>query len=204
MAPLPVAPGHVHGLLHGQPQHLPHVSLEPQPPRAGEAPEAAVADVLQVHRRRAPHAVAVGQLGGVLADADADEADGRVGEEVPDEGRDPAGAGDVEQLQDEAAVAGAELEDGHRGRHRRPEVVAGLPLAVEADEEAPAAARGGGGRGADAAHPLVGRRGVAGDRRVDRRGAEADGAAAVDILEKKRRRSIDRSIKEVGCVMLWR
>lgn len=204
MAPLPVAPGHVHGLLHGQPQHLPHVSLEaPQPPRAGEAPEAAVADVLQVHRRRAPHAVAVGQLGGVLADADADEADGRVGEEVPDEGRTrraPATWSSCRMRQlspaqswrmaTVGATAGQRWSQGFHSQSR--------------PTRRPRRRAGGGGRGADAAHPLVGRRGVAGDRRVDRRGAEADGAAAVDILEKKRRRSIDRSIKEVGCVMLWR
>jgi hypothetical protein len=76
----------------------------------------------------------------------------------------------VEHLEDEAAGADAELEDCHLGGRRR--VVAGLPLAVEAHDDATA-----GVGGADAANPLIGDGGVAGDRGVDLGGAEADGVS---------------------------
>jgi hypothetical protein len=69
--------------------------------------------------------VVVDQLRYVLADADANETHLRVGEEAPERGRDGRR---VEQLEDEAAGGGAELEDGHLGG--RPPAADGLPLAV--------------------------------------------------------------------------
>ena len=72
VAHLPVAPSDVHRLLHVQAEHLPGVALEPQLPLAQMA-DAVLADALQVHRRRAHEAVVIGQLRGVLSDADADE-----------------------------------------------------------------------------------------------------------------------------------
>jgi len=113
--------------------------------------------------RRAGEPVVGVQLRHVLADADADEQHAGIGEEAPDGRRD---AVDVEELEDEAACTGAELEDGHLGG--RPAAVVGLPLAVEPDDE-PGATRVGGAHGAD---PLVGDRGVAGDGGVDHGGAE--------------------------------
>jgi hypothetical protein len=74
--------------------------------------------------------VVVDQLRYVLADADANETHLRVGEEAPERGRDGRR---VEQLEDEAAGGGAELEDGHLGG--RPPAADGLPLAVQAHDQ---------------------------------------------------------------------
>jgi hypothetical protein len=158
---VPRAHGHVHRL--GDPavaeEALRH-ELDGGVPHPGERAE--VAAVLDVE------AVVVPQHPAVVGGAVPDEDDARVGEEAVERGGDGLGV-DLGEVEDEAAVADAELQGGGR---RRPLAVAaatdGGPLDAEADDEAagaeegvvepaggvdPAArvARVGGGEGGDAA-----------------------------------------------------
>lgn len=127
--PVPVAHRHPFGLPHLQAHHLrrepgePRV-LEPSLPHLirGEGAEVDGIGDLQV--------LLLVEAFGVAVDADADEGEAVVGEEVSE------GVGDVvgvEEEEHEAAAADAELEDGD-GVLGGGE--GGAPLGVEADDEA--------------------------------------------------------------------
>lgn len=138
----PVAHGDISGLLHIDIQLLLREAPDARPPEEGA--EVVAADAGDVDASKPDR---VRQLLRVLADAD--EANVRVTEEPANGGRHDPAAG---ELVEEAAGPDAELEH-RRLVNRRPRVTGGLPLAVDADDDRPAARGRQGRRGPSSQRP---------------------------------------------------
>ncbi|BAS74239.1 Os01g0737550, partial [Oryza sativa Japonica Group] len=129
---IPRVPGaHPHVVRLGRPHahHLSHQPLQPGAPQR-RLPDRLRGEVAKVHHVLHLQPVMAPQLGHVVVDPDADEGEAAVGEEVEQRVRDVVR---VEDLEDEAAAADADLEHGDGAR---PVIVGGgAPLDVEPDDE---------------------------------------------------------------------
>jgi len=114
-------------------RHLARQGLEPRVAELGPA-ERLRRDAPQLHRVGDHEAAVLGQPPNVAVDRHAEEAVAGAGEEVPEGDRDAVG---VEDLEDEAAAAHAELQDGHPVPGAAAAALRGddAPLGVDADQE---------------------------------------------------------------------
>ncbi|WVZ68907.1 hypothetical protein U9M48_017783, partial [Paspalum notatum var. saurae] len=183
-ARVPGAHTDVVGLLHLDAHHLPHQRLQPGPSQRG-VPELARRKAAQVHGTPHLQPVVVPQLGSVAVDADADEGEAAVGEEVEERVGDVVG---VEDLEDEAAAADAELQQGDGGHDVRGEGRA--PLDVQADDEAVQAAAV---HAVDLVQPPVHHVARVRERRADVVVVERHHGRAVLVVALDRRRHLLRS-----------